>query len=258
MNTPHDAIIEKIRKCLALSTSPNLNEAAAAAEMAPRLMLKYNIELYDIERANAAAAKRDEITAHDFPLGVGQGAPANWRRMLVFAIARHDFCKGISINGTRKMTIVGESHNIEIVRHLYEFLTREIERLADEGYPRSQSSDLYTVAKETGGQKYATQYYWQHSSRSWKNAFKTAAVEMLDSRLWKLRQNLLTQNETALAIRKDKEVEEKAHEIFPQMGKFQKADYTNREGQYAGYEAGNKLPLHNPVAGTSQTPRQLA
>ena len=37
MDSKHSDIVEKIRKCLALATSPNLNESAAAAEMAQRL-----------------------------------------------------------------------------------------------------------------------------------------------------------------------------------------------------------------------------
>ena len=41
------AIEERIRKLLALADSPNENEAAAAAEKAQALMLRYGIEMAD-------------------------------------------------------------------------------------------------------------------------------------------------------------------------------------------------------------------
>ena len=42
------AIEERIRKLLALADSPNENEAAAAAEKAQALMLRYGIEMATI------------------------------------------------------------------------------------------------------------------------------------------------------------------------------------------------------------------
>ena len=43
-----DNIIKKIQKCFALAESPNENEAAVAADMAQRLLDKYNLTMVDL------------------------------------------------------------------------------------------------------------------------------------------------------------------------------------------------------------------
>jgi hypothetical protein len=73
------AIEERIRKLLALADSPNENEAAAAAEKAQALMLRYGIELATIA---AASGERLEVDEH-----VVGGKVDPWRRMLAAAVA---------------------------------------------------------------------------------------------------------------------------------------------------------------------------
>jgi len=74
------AIEERIRKLLALADSPNENEAAAAAEKAQALMLRYGIELATIA---AAGGERLAVDEH-----VIDGKVDPWRRMLAAAVAR--------------------------------------------------------------------------------------------------------------------------------------------------------------------------
>ena len=74
------AIEERIRKLLALADSPNENEAAAAAEKAQALMLRYGIEMA------AVAASGGERLAVDEHVVDGKVDP--WRRMLAAAVAR--------------------------------------------------------------------------------------------------------------------------------------------------------------------------
>jgi Protein of unknown function (DUF2786) len=74
------AIEERIRKLLALADSPNENEAAAAAEKAQALMLRYGIEL---ARVAAWTGERLAVDEH-----VVDGRVDPWRRMLAAAVAR--------------------------------------------------------------------------------------------------------------------------------------------------------------------------
>jgi Protein of unknown function (DUF2786) len=74
------AVEERIRKLLALADSPNENEAAAAAEKAQLLMLRYGIEMA------AVAASGGERLAVDEHVVDGRVDP--WRRMLAAAVAR--------------------------------------------------------------------------------------------------------------------------------------------------------------------------
>ena len=74
------AIEERIRKLLALADSPNENEAAAAAEKAQALMLRYGIEMATIA---ASGGERLAVDEH-----VLDGKVDPWRRMLAEAVAR--------------------------------------------------------------------------------------------------------------------------------------------------------------------------
>jgi hypothetical protein len=73
------AIEERIRKLLALADSPNENEAAAAAEKAQALMLRYGIEMAVVA---ASSGERLEVDEH-----VVGGKVDPWRRMLAAAVA---------------------------------------------------------------------------------------------------------------------------------------------------------------------------
>jgi hypothetical protein len=74
------AIEERIRKLLALADSPNENEAAAAAEKAQALMLRYGIEMATIA---ASGGERLAVDEH-----VVDGKVDPWRRILAAAVAR--------------------------------------------------------------------------------------------------------------------------------------------------------------------------
>ena len=56
-------ILDKIRKLLALSKSPNENEAAVALAMAQELMLRYNIDNIDLEQEST-----EDIIEIDFKI----------------------------------------------------------------------------------------------------------------------------------------------------------------------------------------------
>lgn len=240
--TPHEALIEKIQKCLALSTSPNLNEAAAAMEMAQKLMTKYNIELYQVEQHTGK--RNEEIVSNNFDLGVGRGSPVKWRQDLIFAIARHNFCRGLAYTGRQshgRMTIVGEPHNIEIVKFFYNYLSTTVDRLADEGYDQSEAKTVYPKMRALG---HTNAWYW--SSRSWKNAFRVKAIEVLDARLWSLRRTLDTTT-TALVVTKEQQVKDKLKELFPNTVKAEKSTIYNIEGANSGVDAAKKIALNVPV-----------
>jgi Protein of unknown function (DUF2786) len=70
----------RIHKLLALADSPNENEAAAAAEKAQALMLRYGIEMATIA---ASGGERLAVDEH-----VLDGKVDPWRRMLAAAVAR--------------------------------------------------------------------------------------------------------------------------------------------------------------------------
>ncbi len=87
-------VIEKIKKCLALSKSANQHEAAAALRQAMTFMEKYNIDADDPELLGITEAAI---------LGSGSRKPTVFEAVLANSIARLLNCKAI-LNGTYKVT----------------------------------------------------------------------------------------------------------------------------------------------------------
>ena len=75
------ALVEKVRKLLALSESPNEHEAALAAEKAQDLMLRHGIDMAQIATSQGAAT----IGIDDARV---QGKIDLWRRHLADSIAQ--------------------------------------------------------------------------------------------------------------------------------------------------------------------------
>src|SRR5262245_56441648 len=84
-----EKVIEKIRLLLKLSESPNVYEAAAAAAKAQELMFKYNLDLAQVE------AVRPESAEPYIQERFSVGGSSHWLKLLMFAIARHNFCQAV-------------------------------------------------------------------------------------------------------------------------------------------------------------------
>ena len=87
-------VIEKIKKCLALSKSANQHEAAAALRQAMAFMDKYKIDADDPELLGIAEASI---------LGSGSQKPTVFEAVLANAIAQMMGCKVI-LSGDIKIT----------------------------------------------------------------------------------------------------------------------------------------------------------
>lgn len=111
-------IAEKIRRLLALSKSSNEHEAAAAAAKAQDLLHRYNLSVDQVDAAQRPDYGREIVDI---------GNNAGWRGVLLHVIATPNTAQVISLGGGR-YAVIGQPHTIEVVRYLYEYLSREIER----------------------------------------------------------------------------------------------------------------------------------
>ncbi|GHO55499.1 DUF2786 domain-containing protein [Ktedonobacter robiniae] len=152
-----EKIINKIRNLLALSTSSNPNEAALAAEKATELLMKYNLSLEQV------TAKKSEYTWYDRP----DFPNTNWKLGLYTILARTNLCQVIWNSQKRVVYLVGRKHNIEVVEYLYAYLTRAIDRLADQGWEAHQVAYPYT----------------RQTVRTFKGGFRLGAVKAIIERL---------------------------------------------------------------------------
>jgi hypothetical protein len=238
-------IVDRVKKLLALSTSTNPHEAALAAAKAQEILFRHNLSMAMVE-AELAEGKASSYVKDRFD----SGGWMDWRRRLLAAVARNNFCRGVSYQGTRDVGIVGEPHNVLVVKHLYAFLVRELMRQAE---------------LEAAAQPGLT----ADDARSWKRSFYQGAVRTIAHRLTEQRQRDVAADHRAMAlvVRKDQELDEAYREHFPGAQPQPEADEPapeqprrkprkprSTDGYRAGVRAGQRIPLNLPL----DAPREVA
>lgn len=175
MSTLQD-VIDKIAKLRRLATSTNVNEAAAAAAAADKLMQEHGIAEAQLE---ASGEKDAEPIAHDpDPLIEWTGRRPGWQRVLAARLAHHYGCSAWgehdhTIDGRNKhiyrMRLVGRASDIASVRYMYAWLVVEIERLAQQR---------------------------RGHGRSWLDSFRCGAVDGVTNALYRAKKAVLAETAT--------------------------------------------------------------
>lgn len=230
-----DQAIERIQKLLALSKSSNPNEAALAAAKAQALLFRHNLSMATVQAGLEDGAS--PYVADRFHIGGG----TTWRRMLLAAIARNNFCRAVGYKGTSEVGIVGERHNIQVVQYLYGFLVAEIRRLADRGWAEHREQG------EARGE------------RAWKRSFHYGAVQMVSQRLAAQQQANARADSasTALVVTKSRELDAAYTKFFPKVNPGRKAVVRSDDGYAAGVRAGQRIALNQSLDADAQAVRQL-
>ena len=229
-------LIQRLQKVRALTESSVPGEAAAAASKLQEILLKYNLDMEDIEEDSPDAG--DRYIKEDLELGATSGNMINWRRILLSGIARSLMCAAFGYQGTPKMVIVGQKHNIEIVRHFYDYLSYEISRLADTTWEKARRK-----TREHG--------------RSWKSSFYNGAVDVVVQRLEEKYQQVSQQdNHTrALALRSEQDLDDAVWKMIGRVRKNTVRQRYSKSGYSRGARVGKKFNLDRPVKGDRRSSR---
>jgi hypothetical protein len=126
MQKDNEKIINKIKKCLALSRSANEHEAEAALRQARKLMDAYGVTDLDIEAAEAQE-QRSRAGA--------KKKPANWEAALANRIAAAFGCRLIFSGGWARpgeWVFVGCGSAPEIAQYAFDVLLRQVKRAREE------------------------------------------------------------------------------------------------------------------------------
>jgi ElaB/YqjD/DUF883 family membrane-anchored ribosome-binding protein len=140
MTDEQTKMLDKVRKLLALSRSPNENEAASAAAKAHALLAEYNLSISDLD-VTASADEDQFVLDRDMTT---DSTP--WRRRIAAAVAKLYFCKYFfqhyrepTINRTTGYirhdihSFVGARHNVDVAKLMFAYLSDTVARLANEG-----------------------------------------------------------------------------------------------------------------------------
>jgi hypothetical protein len=186
-----EAVIEKVRKLLALANgNDNEHQAEAAANKARELLEAYNLDLAHISKSagNGGYAPRDKQ--------VLRGGLYQWQRDLWNMTATLNFCKYWYIRGTRagsqyEHELLGSKVNVISTRLMAQYLQDTVERLARE-WMRNNRPGLSIFTKEA-------------------IAYREGVTSRLVGRMWKIRNDRVKEED---AKRDAERAANAAHGIF--------------------------------------------
>lgn len=145
--TEQTAIIEKIRKLLALADSSNEHEAALAASHVQRLLAEHNLELSDI------AHHQQQRKADTTETSVAKTLP-KWLRHLSAAVCSAFDCQAIHHPARGMLTFIGVGADVQVASYTFAYLDKTIRRLCTAYLKSHALGDLPARLRELKRQSY--------------------------------------------------------------------------------------------------------
>lgn len=229
------AIVDKIRKLLALSKSSNEHEAARALEQANRLLLLHNLEMKDVEGENDLS----KIVEDDLEVG---GRIMNWKKLILQAVLKLNNCDLISAYAkkdgklgykasdfNRCLKAIGKRHNIDISVSMYDYLKKTQERKIKINNP--------------------------HDKNAFRIGFAHAIYDKIEEIIYNREKEKGTVNDcTALVVVEKALIDKYKKEKFEGLQmKSYGAKKVDAKSFYAGQAAGRQTSLNGQVNNNSYT-----
>lgn len=218
-----DSLLAKIAKLLALSKDKsNEHEAAQAAALAQKLLHEHNLSLAQVERR--AGRPKGEVGQKRQAQPIKPGSGSTWRLRLAAHIASSNFCKVLHIKEGNLLTLIwiGRDADVQVGIYIYEYLQRELERLAQE-YSVSQWEAAKLEAVDEGMSFHAYEKVLRCQNRHpllAKRSWLEGAVAGVASTLTKEQQLRLTEStSTALVAVRDQEIAQFVQKTYGKLGR---------------------------------------
>lgn len=213
-----ESLISLIQKLLALSKSPNENEAALAMAKAQELLLKYNLDMAEIKTSTPDdAGNNDDAGLTNEPIDFdGDDKYSPWERRLISVISSANLCKIVLCgNGVH---VLGRKVNVYSVVTMYNWIEPQVIRLA----------------KESG------------FIRGDKTSYILGICETIDKRL---QDNMISyqvnHNCTALVVNIKDELSKYIRSEYPHTGTARPVSIKSYGAYSSGKADGNKVSIHN-------------
>lgn len=215
-------LIDKIRKLLALTGSPNKAEAELAAQRAHELLTKYNLDIADLQEKEIG--ELEALSGRNIK---------EWRRALAINIASLYYCRSLRTNygsGYYKISFAGQLHNVIIAKSIFEYLEK-------------------TVLRE------ARNSIRKNAKFKYRENFKLGMALEISRRLQELKAAKIKPEEKALVVTENKLVEKYLADKGFSTSNFA-PDINKKNAFYQGIIAGSKVSLNDQIKNTSE-PRGL-
>lgn len=214
-------ILNKIQKLLALSNSPNENEALCAAQKASELMLRHHISMADI--TDDGVTKKIIIESMPFELSDGKNKN-KFNGSLASTVAKFFNCYVFWYGPN--LQLIGRREDLDSVLYLYRAFKNQIGELADALWEKESRT-----SKEHG--------------KTWKHSFRFGMLTKLTERLNQQKAETTgTSSKTSLII--FNEVETKVNDFVSNLTLKKSVHSQIRSGSayQIGYLTGDNLNIN--------------
>ena len=225
-------VVDKILALRRLSENKSATpaEAANAAARVQELMLKHQI-------TEAALGPSEQSVEWDRNPLFSSRKSCKWRTALAVGVAKVNGCRAMRAlrpDGSIHITVVGRAADIEVVRYLYAFIEREIDRLAREY--------LKSTERPNG------------SGMMIGNSYRLGCVVRIISRLEEQKASVIAEareaGQTVALVRvdgRDAAVEAWIAKNAPKKHE-NKATWVDQHSWSAGTRAADSIAIHNAIA----------
>jgi len=222
----NSAIIEKIKKLLALANSSNEHEAALAAGHAQRLLSEHNLAMADIEAAHRPD-KADTVET-----AVSKSLP-KWLRHLSAGISTAFDCQAIHHPATGKMTFIGVGADVQIAAYTFTYLDRTIRKLCGTYMKLHVGSTIANRHRELMRQSYYL-----------------GAVSTITARLREQKEQTPVTTGALVPV-KEGLIRQAMNEIGNVRTMHSRRSYVNSDAYSSGQTDGGQVGIHHGITGAS-------
>ena len=209
------SVIEKIKKLLALATSPNENEAKSAASKASKLLIQYNLDQQEIE------------AHHDYQKEVAfDEARKKCEQTYIFPILQQFFFVEV-INsrnfGSTKIYFIGTETNVQVAKYIHDFLIIKFK-------------DLFKEYKNNSENRVSRKSYYYGLMQGLRSQLENTQKDV--------------EAERGLVLVKDPELERAVKKEFPNIRHTsRRLNIQDRKSMSAGIEHGQNIKLSKGLKG---------
>ena len=242
-NLSLDKVMRKIAKLKNLYEGAkkinSMHEAECAAAAMNKLLAEYNLTLEEVESSRdeeKTTVMHEEVSGFAYKLG------GMWEYHLTHVICKWNFCRCYQYGKTfKRLIIVGEKQNIEMVKWLVDMLKER----------------FVTFSKERYKEYLKTLDSWQKpmSKDKFQRSYLAGCAAGLDEKLRqehereKKEEVELSARINALVVRKDAAVVEYVQNTFGRVGIGSSRKVNYDSARSAGYTDGKNTSLNRPIAG---------
>jgi len=214
-------ILNKIQKLLALSNSPNENEALCAAQKASELMLKHHISRADV--TDNGGAKKIVIESMAFEYSDGKNKN-KFNGALATTVAKFFNCYVFWYGPN--LQLIGRREDLDTVFYLYKAFKNQIGELADFLWEKES-----VTSKEHG--------------KTWKHSFRFGMLTKLTERLNQQKaETVRTSSKTSLVVFNEVEIKVKDFVANLTLKKGIGSQIRSGSAYQLGYLTGDNLNLN--------------